>query len=147
MRLSGFGECLPDPNNYVELDPEVVDHWGIPALRIHMTYGENERALQKDMVETASEMLEASGAKEIDTFLEQDPPGLAIHEMGTARMGRDPGTSVLNGFNQSWDVPNLFVIDGAAMASSACQNPSLTYMALTVRACDYAVTASRRGEL
>jgi choline dehydrogenase-like flavoprotein len=147
MRLSGFGECLPDPNNYVELDPEVVDHWGIPALRIHMTYGENERALQKDMVETAAEMLEASGAKEIDTFIEYDPPGLAIHEMGTARMGRDSKTSVLNEYCQTHDVKNLFVTDGSFMTSSSCVNPSITYVAMTARACDHIVKQMDLGAI
>ena len=92
-------------------------------------------------------MLEAGGGSEVELSTEMTAPGLTIHEMGTARMGRDPATSVLNGFNQSWDVPNLFVIDGAAMTSSACQNPSLTYMALSARACAYAVEASKRGEL
>jgi len=140
-RLSfyGFGECLPNPSNYVALDPEVRDRWGIPALRIHMKWGENERALLKDMAATAAEMLEAVGATDIDLIQEENAPGLTIHEMGTARMGRDPKTSVLNGFNQAHDIPNLFVTDGAAMASSSCVNPSITYMMLTARACDYAV--------
>jgi len=92
-------------------------------------------------------MLEASGAKNINTFVENNPPGSTIHEMGTARMGRDPKTSVLNGYCQSHDVPNLFITDGSAMTSSACQNPSITYMALTARACDYAVKEMRRGKL
>jgi choline dehydrogenase-like flavoprotein len=96
---------------------------------------------------TAAEVLEAAGAKDIETFDDANPPGLCIHEMGTARMGRDPRTSVLNGWNQSHDVPNLFVTDGACMTSSANQNPSLTYMALTARACDYAVRQLQRGEL
>jgi choline dehydrogenase-like flavoprotein len=95
----------------------------------------------------AAEMLEAAGASEVNTFIEDNPPGLTIHEMGTARMGRDPATSVLNGWNQSWDVPNLFVTDGACMTSSANQNPSLTYMALTARAVDYAVKQIADGEL
>jgi choline dehydrogenase-like flavoprotein len=100
-----------------------------------------------DAAVRASVLLEAAGGRDISLDEDMTAPGLTIHEMGTARMGRDPATSVLNGFNQAWDVPNLFVIDGAAMESSACQNPSLTYMALTARACDYAVEASRRGEL
>jgi choline dehydrogenase-like flavoprotein len=135
----GFGECLPSRGNYVELDPEVRDRWGIPALRIHMKWGDNERALLKDMAVTAAEMLEAAGATEIELTQQDNPPGLTIHEMGTARMGRDPKTSVLNAFNQAHDVPNLFVTDGAAMTSSSCVNPSITYMMLTARACDYAV--------
>ena len=148
-RLSfyGFGECLPNPANCVSLDPEVRDRWGIPALRIHMKWGENERALLKDMAVTAAEMLEAAGAKEIELTQEDNPPGLTIHEMGTARMGRDPKTSVLNAFNQAHDVPNLFVTDGSAMTSSSCVNPSITYMMLTARACDYAVKEMALGHI
>ncbi len=143
----GFGECLPRPTNFVELDPDVQDAWGIPALRIHCTWSENERALLQDMSETAAEMLEAAGARDIQPFVQDNPPGLTIHEMGTARMGRDPATSVLNAHNQCHDVPNLFVTDGAGMASSACQNPSITYMALTARAAAYAVEQLKRREL
>lgn len=143
----GFGECLPNPDNFVELDPVVKDRWGIPALRIHCRWRENERAMLQDMAVTAAEMLEAAGATNIRTFVEDNPPGLTIHEMGTARMGRDPATSVLNAFNQAHDVKNLFVTDGACMASSANQNPSITYMALTARAADFAVASMTRGEL
>jgi choline dehydrogenase-like flavoprotein len=143
----GFGECLPNPENYVELDKEKVDAWGIPVLKIHSTWGENERALLKDMSITAAEMLSAAGAREIEPFVEDNAPGLTIHEMGTARMGRDPKTSVLNAHNQAHDAKNLFITDGGCMASSACVNPSLTYMALTARACDYAVDQMKRGEL
>jgi len=110
--------------------------------------------MRKDMAASAAEMLEAAGCKEVKTYDSYHggdglgaEPGLAIHEMGTARMGRDPKTSVLNGYNQAHDVPNLFVTDGACMASSACQNPSITYMALTARACDYAVAELKRGKL
>src|SRR5207249_5252522 len=91
----GFGECLPRPTNYVELDPVTVDSWGIPALRIHCVWSDNERKLLKDMSVTAAEMLEAAGAKDVTSFVDDNPPGLTIHEMGTARMGRDPKTSVL----------------------------------------------------
>jgi choline dehydrogenase-like flavoprotein len=143
----GFGECLPRSTNYIELDPDVVDAWGIPALRVHCEWSDNERAMLQDMSVTAAEMLEAAGAKEIETFVEDNAPGLAIHEMGTARMGRDRQTSVLNAHNQCHDVPNIFVTDGACMTSSACQNPSLTYMALTARAAAYAVESMKRGEL
>jgi choline dehydrogenase-like flavoprotein len=146
-RFSGFGECLPRSDNFVELDPAKLDAWGIPALRINCTWGENERAMLRDMAETAGEMLDAGGAQNIETFVEDNPPGLTIHEMGTARMGHDPRTSVLNAHNQMHDVRNIFVTDGAAMASSACQNPSLTYMALTARACAYAVEQMRNLEL
>jgi choline dehydrogenase-like flavoprotein len=143
----GFGECLPNHNNYVEVDREKLDAWGIPTLKIHCAYGENELALRKDMAVAGAEMLEAVGGKNIRPFQRDDPPGLTIHEMGTARMGRDRKTSVLNSFNQAHDVKNLFVTDGAAMASSSCVNPSLTYMALTARACDYAVSQMKKGEL
>jgi len=143
----GFGECLPNPDNFVELDPVARDKWGIPALRIHCRWRENERALLQDMSVTAAEMLEAAGATDITSFVEDNPPGLTIHEMGTARMGRDPATSVLNAHNQAHDVTNLFMTDGACMASSANQNPSITYMALTARAANYAVASINRGEL
>lgn len=143
----GFGECLPNRENYVELDTETKDAWGIPALRITCAWRENERALLEDMSVAASEMLAAAGAKNITPFIEDNAPGLTIHEMGTARMGRDPKTSVLNGNNQAHDAKNLFVTDGACMTSSSCVNPSLTYMALTARACDFAVGQMKKGEL
>ena len=143
----GFGECLPRHTNFVEIDPNLCDHWGIPALKIQVGWGENERAMLKDMSDTAVEMLEAAGARDLTPFIEDNPPGLTIHEMGGARMGRDPKTSVLNGHNQAHDVKNLFVTDGACMTSSACQNPSLTYMALTARACDFAVKQMREGHI
>jgi len=145
--LYGFGEGLPRESNYVDIDPEVVDAWGVPALRIHCTWSENERRMLEDMSVQAAEMLEVAGATDVSSFVEDNPPGLAIHEMGTARMGREADTSVLNGWNQSWDVPNLFVTDGACMTSSANQNPSITYMALTARAANRAVDLIDRGEL
>jgi choline dehydrogenase-like flavoprotein len=147
MVLYGFGECLPRSDNRVEIDPEVKDRWGIPALRINVSWGDNERAMLKDMTETAVEILQSAGAQDVTPFLEDNPPGLTIHEMGGARMGRDPRTSVLNGWSQAHDVPNLLVTDGAGMTSSACQNPSLTYMALTARACDHAVRELGAGRL
>src|SRR3981081_1831414 len=137
--FNGFGECLPNHDNYAELDKEKVDAWGIPVLKIHCAFGENEYAIRKDMSMAAAEMLAAAGALDIEPFTDDDPPGFSIHEMGTARMGRDPKTSVLNSYNQAHDVKNLFITDGGAMVSSSCVNPSLTYMALTARACDYAV--------
>jgi choline dehydrogenase-like flavoprotein len=143
----GFGECLPRRENYVELDPQTKDKWGIPALRIHAEWSDNERQMLEDMSVTATEMLDAAGAKDIQPFVEHNAPGLAIHEMGTARMGRDPKTSVLNGHCQAHDVKNLFVTDGACMTSSGCQNPSITYMALTARAAEYAVERMKRSEL
>ena len=145
--FQGYGECLPSHGNYVELDEEKVDAWGIPVLKIHCAWGDNERAIRRDMAATAAEMLASAGGLEIQPFIDDDPPGFSIHEMGTARMGRDPKTSVLNSFNQAHDVKNLFITDGGAMASSSCVNPSLTYMALTARACDYAVRQMKNGEV
>jgi choline dehydrogenase-like flavoprotein len=147
MGLYGFGECLPRPENRISLDPEKRDRWGIPALRISCAWSENERAALRDMAVTAAEMLEAAGVRNINSYVQDNPPGLTIHEMGTARMGRDPRTSVLNGWCQSHDVPNLFVTDGACMTSSANQNPSITYMALTARAAEYAVERMKRNEI
>lgn len=147
FRLKGFGECLPVASNAVALDPAVKDRWGVPALRIDCRWGENERAGLNDAAQQASEILAAAGLRDVRPFTDDNAPGLTIHEMGTARMGRDARTSVLNGWNQAWDVPNLFVTDGSCMASSGCQNPSVTYMALTARAANNAVELLNRGEL
>ena len=143
----GFGEMLPDEKNRVEIDTTKVDAWGIPVAKISCVYDDNAKQLVHDMSITAAEMLAEAGAHDIQPFTSNNPPGLVIHEMGTARMGKDPKTSVLNAHNQSWDVPNLFITDGACMASTACQNPSITYMALTARAAAYAVDALKRREL
>jgi choline dehydrogenase-like flavoprotein len=145
--FNGYGECLPNHDNYIELDKEKVDAWGIPVLKIHAAWGSNELALHKDMSITAAEMLAAAGARDIEPYADDEPPGFSVHEMGTARMGRDPKTSVLNAHNQAHDIKNLFVTDGGAMVSSSCVNPSLTYMALTARACDYAVQQMKQGSL
>jgi choline dehydrogenase-like flavoprotein len=147
LGMGGFGECLPSHDNYVEIDKERVDAWGIPTLKIHCQWRENELTMSQDISIQAAEMLAAAGARNIMTWNDISAPGLGIHEMGTARMGRDPKTSVLNAHNQLHDAPNLFVPDGACMTSSACVNPSLTYMALTARASDYAVEQLKRGEL
>ena len=147
MGLGGWGEMLPREENYIELDPIKKDKWGVPALKIHCAFGPNERAILADIQQTAAEMLEAAGARNISTHDDKLPPGLCIHEMGGARMGRDAKTSVLNGWNQAHDVPNLFVTDGAAMASSGNQNPSITYMALTARAVAHAVDLLNRREI
>ncbi len=143
----GFGEMLPSESNFVEIDKTKVDAWGIPVAKIHCVYDDNAKKLVHDMSITSAEMLAEAGAHDIQPFTSNNPPGLVIHEMGTARMGKDPKTSVLNAHNQSWDVPNLFITDGACMASSACQNPSITYMALTARAAAYAVEAMKRREI
>jgi choline dehydrogenase-like flavoprotein len=147
MTFAGFGECLPYRSNWVEVDKEKVDAWGIPTLKIHCAWGDNEHAMSRDIAIQAGEMLAAAGARDVNTFQDISTPGLGIHEMGTARMGRDPKTSVLNEHNQAHDVKNLFITDGACMASAACVNPSLTYMALTARACDYAVSQMKKNEL
>lgn len=145
--LYGFGECLPHPENRVSLDPAKRDAWGIPALHIDVRWRDNERKLLEDMSVQAAEMLEAAGLGNVNPYVNDNPPGLTIHEMGTARMGRDAKTSVLDAHNTAWDVPNLYVTDGACMTSSACQNPSITYMALTARAAAHAVERMNRREL
>ena len=153
MGLEGFGEALPRYENYVTLDESAKDAWGIPVLRFHCKFGENVLSMREDMKQSAAEMLDAAGAKNIETYDNYTgdglgaEPGLAIHEMGTARMGRDPKTSILNAHNQCHAVPNVFVTDGACMTSSACQNPSITYMALTARAANYAIEELKRLNL
>jgi choline dehydrogenase-like flavoprotein len=148
IRLNGFGECLPYATNYVEIDRNTVDVFGIPVLRIHMAWGANERAMIPDMAQTAAEMLDAAGATNIRPFMVPDrQPGYGIHELGVARMGGDPRTSVLNQFQQSHDIANVFVMDGAGFPSSACQNPTLTIMALAVRSTDYLLGEMKRGNL
>ncbi len=148
MRLVGFGECLPYHENFVELDPNVVDTFGIPVLKIHMAWGENEKKMIPDMADSAAEMMAAAGARNIQPFAFMNrTPGFGIHEMGVARMGRDPKTSVLSQYQQAWDVENLFVMDAAGFTSGACQNPTLTIMALTVRSTDYLLEEMKRGEL
>jgi choline dehydrogenase-like flavoprotein len=139
MGLGGFGECLPYRENRVTLNTKLKDKWGRPSLSADCEFKENEKAMQQDMANSAAEMLDAAGYKNVKPYVNTSFPGNANHEMGTARMGRDPKTSVLNGYNQMHEVPNVFITDGSAMTSSACVNPSLTYMALTARACDYAV--------
>jgi len=148
MGLAGFGECLPYYENYVEIDPNVVDAFGIPVLKIHMAFGENEKKIIPDMMESAAEMMAAAGAKNIRPWMVMDRiPGYGIHEMGVARMGKDPKTSVLNQFQQAHDVPNLFLMDAASFTSGACQNPTLTIMALAVRSTDYLLGEMKKGSL
>jgi choline dehydrogenase-like flavoprotein len=151
--MTAFGETLPRYENQVRLDADRTDGYGIPLLRIRCTWGENELAMRKDVIASTAEMLEQCELTHVEPYDRNveggigAEPGLGIHEMGTARMGRDPGSSVLNAFNQVWDAPNVFVTDGACMASGPCQNPSLTYMALTARAVDHAVAEMKRGNL
>ena len=147
MGLIAFGECLPYHENKVELTQDKLDKHGLPTFVIDCEFKENELNMRKDMKDSAVEMLEAAGLKNIHAYDDIGAPGLGIHEMGTARMGRDPKTSVLNKWNQVHTVPNVFCTDGAAMTSSACQNPSLTYMALTARAADYAVKEMKKQNL
>jgi choline dehydrogenase-like flavoprotein len=146
--FGGFGECLPHRDNLVTIDPTVVDAWGIPALRVSMRWHDNELALRRDMALQAAEMLDALGGKHIQIRLNpRQVPGFGIHEVGTARMGADPKVSVLNQFQQAHEVKNLFVTDGAGFPSIACQNPTLTIMALTVRSCDYMLDEMKKGNL
>ncbi|MBB5638985.1 choline dehydrogenase-like flavoprotein [Pedobacter cryoconitis] len=145
--LGGFGEMLPYYENKVSIDHSKKDKWGQPVLSIDCEYKENEKKMRVDMMNDAAEMLEASGMKNVRTFDSECYPGMAIHEMGTARMGKDPETSVLNKWNQMHEVSNVFVTDGSCMPSIACQNPSLTFMALTARACDYAVSEMKKNNL
>jgi glucoside 3-dehydrogenase (cytochrome c) catalytic subunit len=144
---TAFGEMLPNHANKVSLDETKKDKWGLPVLKIDCATGENERAMRRDMINDMAEMLEQSGVKKVETFDNGYYPGMGIHEMGTARMGRDPKTSVLNANNQVWDAPNVFVTDGSGMTSAACVNPSLTYMALTARAADFAVNELKRRNI
>jgi choline dehydrogenase-like flavoprotein len=147
MWLGGWGETLPYFENKVSLDADQKDQWGIPLVRISYSYHENEQAMKKDIQESIREMLTVTGFKNISTYSHLHPGGSAVHEMGTVRMGRDPKTSVLNGFNQMHDVKNVFITDGSCMTSSGTANPSLTYMALTARACDFAVSELKKGNL
>jgi len=137
--IGAFGEILPYHDNKIYLDKEKKDKWGLPVLAMDCEIKENEKKMRKDMMEEGKAMLEAAGLKDVQTYDNGYGFGQGIHEMGTARMGRDPKTSVLNGNNQVWDALNVFVTDGSCMTSAACVNPSLTYMALTARAADYAV--------
>ena len=147
MGMGGFGEILPYHENKVTLDKTVKDKWGLNVLAIDCELKENEKKMRKDMMDEGEAILIAAGVKNVRKWDGDGTPGRGIHEMGTARMGRDPKTSVLNKWNQVWDAPNVFVTDGAAMTSGACVNPSLTYMALTARAADYAVSELKKGNL
>jgi choline dehydrogenase-like flavoprotein len=147
IRLGGFGEILPYADNRMTLNHAVKDKHGLPTVTFDVSIRENEKAMRKDMAAAAAEMLEASGFKNVTAVDGDYGPGLGIHEMGTARMGRDPKTSVLNAHNQMWECKNVFITDGAAMVSASCVNPSLTYMALTARAAAFAVEAGKKGEL
>lgn len=145
--MTAFGETLPDHKNRMYLDYDKKDQWGLPTVTFDADFGENEMTMRKDMMQQAVDMLEKAGFKEISTYDDIGGMGLGIHEMGTARMGRDPKTSVLNGWNQVHAAKNVFVTDGAFMTSAACHNPSLGYMAFTARAADYAVNELKKMNL
>jgi glucoside 3-dehydrogenase (cytochrome c) catalytic subunit len=147
LSASGWGETLPNEANTITLDPTVKDKWGIPAARLDVRWRENEKAMDKDMMTAMAEMLDAAGCTNIRTHGSNNPPGHCIHEMGGARMSRTATDGVVNKWNQAWDVKNLFLTDGSCMASSGCQNPSITYMALTARAAAHAVAAMKRREI
>jgi choline dehydrogenase-like flavoprotein len=147
MWMGAFGECLPNYENHVTLDKNKKDQWGLPLVDISFEYGPNEMAMRKDMQASAIEMLTVTGYKNIQAFDYKSPGGSEVHEMGTARMGRDPKTSVLNGNNQMHDVKNVFISDGSCMASGGNQNPSITYMALTARAVHFAVDELKKNNL
>jgi len=142
-----MGETIPKESNFVALDKTQKDAWGIPLLRISVDYDDNDNKMQKDYVEQLTEMFTTAGFKNIHAQTHNSAPGLDIHEMGGARMGLDPKTSVLNKWNQMHACKNVFVTDGASMTSTSCQNPSLTYMALTARAADYAVSEMKKGNV
>jgi choline dehydrogenase-like flavoprotein len=144
---TAFGEILPYHENRIFLDKNKKDKWNLPVLAMDVTIKDNEKKMRRDMMEDMKEMLEASGVKNASTYDNEYFPGMGIHEMGTARMGKDQKTSVLNSNNQLWDCKNVFVTDGACMTSAACVNPSLTYMALTARAADFAVNELKKGNL
>ena len=144
---TGFGEMLPNHDNRMWIDESRTDAWGLPVPAIDCAIGENERLMRVDMAADMAEMLDECGVRDVSPFENEYFPGMGIHEMGTARMGRDPRSSVLNAHNQVWDCLNVFVTDGSCMTSAACQNPSLTYMALTARAADWAVQELNRQNL
>jgi choline dehydrogenase-like flavoprotein len=147
ISVGGFGEVLARYENYVDLDPNLKDAWGIPALRFHYKFGENEKNMAADMAESAKEMFEAAGIEVIAVDRELQTEGWSIHEMGTARMGNDPKKSVLNQFQQSHDVPNLLVVDGSSHVSAANQNPTWTIMALCWRSCDHLAGEMKKGNV
>jgi choline dehydrogenase-like flavoprotein len=145
--MYAFGECLPYAENQITLNDNKKDQWGRPLIAVDCEFKENEKAMHNDIANTGKEMLEAAGFKDANVKGSISFPGNANHEMGIARMGKDAKTSVLNKFNQLHEVPNVFITDGSCMTSGSCVNPSLTYMALTARACDYAVREMKKGNI
>lgn len=147
IALGGRGESLPNYENKITLDTENVDQWGLPIVKVDFKYRENELAMLEHMTKASEEMLTKAGFTNVGSYRTYPDPGSAVHEMGTARMGLDPKTSVLNKYNQMHDVKNVFITDGSFMPSSGCQNPSLTYMAVTARACEYALKLFKLNQL
>ena len=147
MSLYAFGECLPYTDNRITLNRNKKDHWGRPLIAVDCEFKENEKAMHADIAVAGKEILESAGFSHVKVMGSISFPGNANHEMGIARMGHDPKTSVLNKFNQMHEVPNVFIADGSCMASGSCVNPSLTYMALTARACDYAVKEMKKSNI
>ncbi|HET8735730.1 MAG TPA: GMC family oxidoreductase [Pricia sp.] len=147
MGIQGFGEVLPYEDNRMTLDYEKLDGWGLPTVTFDAGFKENEQNMRKDMMQSAVDMLESAGVRDVEPYDRETALGLGIHEMGTARMGRNRKTSVLNGHNQLHDVPNVYVTDGSFMTSANCVNPSLTYMAFTARAADHAANELKKGNI
>ncbi|HTG15962.1 MAG TPA: GMC family oxidoreductase [Blastocatellia bacterium] len=147
ISMGGFGEVLARYENYMDLDPAMKDKWGVPVLQFHYKFSDNEKKMAKDMGDTAQEMFEAAGIEIVEVSRTILTEGWSIHELGTARMGSDPKTSVLNQFQQSHDVKNLFVVDGSSHVSASCQNPTWTIMALAWRSCDYLADQFKKGNL
>jgi choline dehydrogenase-like flavoprotein len=147
IEMGAFGEVLPRYENYVEIDSEIKDAWGIPALRFNYRFGENERKMAADMAVAAREMFEAAKFEIVSVSDKMLPEGWSIHELGTARMGNNPKTSVVNQFQQSHDVSNLLVVDGSTHVNASCQNPTWTIMALCWRSCDHLADQLKKGEV
>jgi choline dehydrogenase-like flavoprotein len=147
INIGAFGEVLPRYESMVSIDPEVKDAWDIPVLRFQYQFSDNERKMGEDMATSAREMFDAAGIDVIGVDRDLLTEGWSIHELGTARMGNDPKTSVLNQFQQTHDIANLYVMDAAGFTSNPCQNPTLTIMALCVRSCDYLMGEMKKGSL
>ena len=147
IEMGAFGEVLPRYENYVEIDPNLKDRWGVPVLKFNYKFGDNEKAMAVDMADSAKEMFEEAGIEILSINREILTEGWSIHELGTSRMGNDPKTSVLNQFQQSHDVKNLFVVDGSSHVNASCQNPTWTIMALCWRSCDYLADQLKKGEV
>jgi choline dehydrogenase-like flavoprotein len=145
--MGGFGEMLARYENYVDLDPEVKDRWGVPVLRFHIKFGDNEKKMAEDMADTAGEMLHQAGFQVLSKNSDLLTEGYSIHELGTSRMGTDPKKSVVNQFQQSHDVKNLLVVDGSTHVSASCQNPTWTIMSLCWRSCDHLADELKKGNV